>query len=564
MMKRLISAVLILMSLCMMLPAALSEEDAQMGAVSADTLSEGDKNDAVLQLQTRLKALYYYTGPLSGEFGAITRKAVMAVQEAYGLEVTGKADADTLDIIYGECYRPLEFGDQGEDVKLLQQRLTEMGYYSDQISGKYLNNTRAGVETFQGEFGLMVTGKADVETQQILYSDIQRPTPSPSPAPSPTPTLGPHQDFPGIIQYGSTGNNVQKVQQRLMDLGFFEFYKTTQGYYRNSQAAVQEFQYYNGLEVTGVVDEKTWNALFNDETVVPASGQPKPTPEPTPVPYTIEVDVNNQITKVWAYDAETQDYTTLYKAFLCSTGTKSSPSELGSFVLTERRARWCYFSKWGGTKAQYWTKINEDIAFHSLIYADYDEMTLKTSSFDNLGKRASHGCIRLTVADARWIYENCFEGTVVTIHEDGKSDPELKAAIQPGKLDKSVMLPRTTPVPTQPPVYDGTKVPEGEMRALNVGKSGEDVYWLQMKLKELGYYQGTVTGTYLEGTKAAVRAYQKDNGLEADGYCGTRTLTYLYNQVMQAHATQTVAPTDTPAPTMAPTMEPTATPAPQE
>ena len=551
MMKRLAGLLILLLLLC---PLALGEE--LPGAVSADTLSEGDQGEAVLQLQTRLKALYYYKGPLSGEFGSITRKAVTAVQEAYGLEMTGKADADTLEIIYGECYRPLAYNDQGEDVKALQERLTELGYYSDKISGNYLNNTKKGVETFQGEFGLPVTGKADVETQQILYSDVRRPTPSPSPLPSPTPTLGPHRDFAGVLQYGSTGAAVQEMQQRLMDLGFFTFHKTTQGYYKNSQAAVEEFQRYNGLEVTGIVDENTWNALFNDETVVTAGGIPKPTPEPTPVPYSIEVDVNNQITKIWAYEEETGDYTRLDRALLCSTGTKSNPSEVGSYVLTARRARWCYFSKWGGTKAQYWTKINEDIAFHSLIYADYDEMTLKTSSLENLGKRASHGCIRLTVADARWIYDNCLEGTQVTIHEDGIADPELKAAIQPGSLDRSVMLPRTTPVPTQPPVYDGTQIPEGEMRALSTGKSGEDVYWLQMKLKELGYYEGTVTGTYLEGTKKAVKAYQKDNGLEADGYCGTRTLNHLYEQVRLANMTPTPEPVITPEPTVQPTQTP--------
>ena len=79
---------------------ALAEE--QVDAVSADTLRQGDTGEAVSQLQTRLKALQYYTGPVSGQYGAQTAKAVRAVQTAYGLEETGEADADTVEIIYGE------------------------------------------------------------------------------------------------------------------------------------------------------------------------------------------------------------------------------------------------------------------------------------------------------------------------------------------------------------------------------------------------------------------------------------------------------------------------------
>jgi len=559
MFKRVLS--LLLCALLLLPLAAVSENT----AVHADTLEYGDENEAVLELQTRLKALCYYTGPLSGEFGSMTRNAVKAVQEAYGLPVTGKADLETQELIYGECYRPLEYGSSGADVERLQDRLAELGYYTGKTSGNYLNGSKAAISTFQGEFGLPVTGKADVETQSILFSAITRPTATPSPVPSPTPTIGPYQPFERTLKYGSTGSDVQKVQQRLMDLGFFTYYKTTTGYYKQSQQAVKDFQSYNGLEVTGVVDDKTWDALFNDETVVTVNGDPKPTPEPVPVPYLIEVDVNNQITKIWQYDRETRDYTIHLKSFLCSTGTKSNPSGVGTYVLSGRTARWCFFSKWGGSKAQYWTKIDEEIAFHSLIYADYDEMTLKTSSYDALGSRASHGCIRLTVADAKWIYDNCGKGTMVIIHEDGEKDPELKAAIQPGKLDRSVMLPRTTPVPTPAPEFDGSKFPEGEMRNLSSGKEGEDVYWLQMKLKELGYYNGTCTGTYLGGTQKAVKAYQRAMGLNVDGNCGRATWNSLMKLVEEENATPTPEPTFTPEPTVEATAvpAPTVTPKPQ-
>ena len=85
-------------------------------------LQFGDTGDEVLRLQTRLKELEYYNGPLSGTFAEVTRKAVKAVQAAYDLEQTGIADAATQAIIYGECYRPLEYGMTGggaEGLRLL-------------------------------------------------------------------------------------------------------------------------------------------------------------------------------------------------------------------------------------------------------------------------------------------------------------------------------------------------------------------------------------------------------------------------------------------------------------
>ena len=87
------------------------------------SLRYGDKNDEVLRLQTRLKELCYYNGPLSGQFAEVTRNAVKEVQKNYGLSQTGVADAATQEIIYGECYRALSYGMSGEDVKEMQDRL---------------------------------------------------------------------------------------------------------------------------------------------------------------------------------------------------------------------------------------------------------------------------------------------------------------------------------------------------------------------------------------------------------------------------------------------------------
>ena len=46
---------------------------------------------------------------------------------------------------------------------------------------------------------------------------------------------------------------------------------------------------------------------------------------------------------------------------------------------------------------------------------------------------------------------------------------------------------------------------------------------VQQKLKELGYYTGSVDGVYGQGTRSAVIAFQKANGLTADGIVGANT-----------------------------------------
>ena len=50
---------------------------------------------------------------------------------------------------------------------------------------------------------------------------------------------------------------------------------------------------------------------------------------------------------------------------------------------------------------------------------------------------------------------------------------------------------------------------------------------IQQKLKELGYYKGSIDGVYGQGTRSAVIAFQKANGLSADGVVGPKTASTL-------------------------------------
>ncbi len=66
--------------------------------------------------------------------------------------------------------------------------------------------------------------------------------------------------------------------------------------------------------------------------------------------------------------------------------------------------------------------------------------------------------------------------------------------------------------------------------ALHNGSQGEKVWKLQERLQVLGYYTDAVHGQFGQGTRDAVIAFQKKNGLEADGYAGEKTQKVLYSE----------------------------------
>ena len=68
------------------------------------------------------------------------------------------------------------------------------------------------------------------------------------------------------------------------------------------------------------------------------------------------------------------------------------------------------------------------------------------------------------------------------------------------------------------------------------GSSGETVKQIQTKLKEWGYYDGTVDGVYGSSTEKAVKYFQEKNGLTADGKAGQKTLDALGIYGQQAAA----------------------------
>ena len=134
------------------------------------------------------------------------------------------------------------------------------------------------------------------------------------------------------------------------------------------------------------------------------------------LPYYIKVNKQQNTLTIYGLDSKGK-YTVPIKAMTCTVG-KATP--LGTFK-TPIKYRWKLLNNnvWG----QYSTRIVGSILFHSVWYYKQDPSTLSWEQYNKLGTTASQGCVRLTVEDAKWIYDNCPIGTTVEIYESKDPGP---------------------------------------------------------------------------------------------------------------------------------------------
>ena len=71
-----------------------------------------------------------------------------------------------------------------------------------------------------------------------------------------------------------------------------------------------------------------------------------------------------------------------------------------------------------------------------------------------------------------------------------------------------------------------SQIPAEEVLS-KLGSQGDEVRRVQQKLRELGFYSGSVDGVYGVNTRSAVRKFQASVGITADGVAGSKTLLYL-------------------------------------
>ncbi|AKU26453.1 peptidase P60 [Geobacillus sp. LC300] len=147
-------------------------------------LTVGARGDEVRKLQQQLKQLGYFTySDITGYYGVLTADAIRRFQRDNGLPVTGAVDNQTAarlaSAVKAKTTSPapiererlavrLSIGALGDDVKRIQTKLKELGYFYTDITGYYGTATADAVRRFQQAAQLPATGVVDGETYERL------------------------------------------------------------------------------------------------------------------------------------------------------------------------------------------------------------------------------------------------------------------------------------------------------------------------------------------------------------------------------------------------------------
>nr|WP_237418657.1 peptidoglycan-binding protein [Halobacillus litoralis] len=224
------------------------EDDLVKNSITA--LVPGNNGESVRFLQETLKSEGFYTDVLDGNYGPNTEYAVRRYQTMHGLTVDGMAGPETLSSlgIYSgisvgvQTTGALQPGDSGDEVRFLQQILSNRGYYDNSIDGSYGPATENSVRTYQTDNGLTIDGMA---------------------GPGTLTSLGIYEGKSGAIgamQPGDTGEEVKILQRHLANNGFYSG-SIDGSYGPGTKSAVRNFQSANGLTIDGMAGPETLSSL---------------------------------------------------------------------------------------------------------------------------------------------------------------------------------------------------------------------------------------------------------------------------------------------------------------
>ncbi len=217
--------------------------------------------------------------------------------------------------------------------------------------------------------------------------------------------------------------------------------------YSYSEIEQEVIEEYNNKEI--IADEPSEDGSYGEAIIEEPEELPTPIPEPvvkklepvtpkttnttkkvtTPqpakvansMPYYIKINNSQNVITIYTKDSE-GNYTVPCKAMVCSTGT-ATPKAGSKYKITTYRREWNGLK--GNVYGQYAVQIVGNILFHSVPYTAKNKSSLEYWEYDKLGTKASMGCIRLAVADAKWIYDNVGAGTWVEFYDDSSNPGPL-------------------------------------------------------------------------------------------------------------------------------------------
>lgn len=180
--------------------------------------------------------------------------------------------------------------------------------------------------------------------------------------------------------------------------------------------------------VTYVATDKSGNKASVKRTVTVLDPNAKPQDSTTldltgvaNQPYLVAVNRAMCTITVYSKGAD-GNYTVPVKAMPCSVGRSGHETPTGRFNTT---TRYDWRLMVDGSYGRYAIRIKGSIMFHSVCYYTKDESNLEYEEYNKLGSPASLGCVRLCLADIKWIYDNCPDGFPAVIYDDYSSPGPL-------------------------------------------------------------------------------------------------------------------------------------------
>ena len=527
------------------LPGKILDTDAE-AQQNYEYLLKGRKGQAVRTLQEALTELGFYSGAVDGVYGDSTVSAVKAFQKANGIKYDGDASPELQQLILEgrplnakgkktdvKVLPPMEDvdlveGDKGTQVTALQEQLIRLNLYSGQPTGVFDSATLKAVKEFQNQHHLTVDGKVGSKTRSLLNLLAATPTPVPyvTATPSPTPTATPKAVKTVAAKATATPKAAKKTTGKAMATPKAKIQKTATPapsytpvtaqnvvVMRNGtqheavkrlQLRLAELGYYEPDEADGIFDEDEVMAVkefqracgltidgvagLGTQQRLYAENAPEAEPLPVPTPVASVVKAANGVTATPGPLTET-----------LKTGSKGENVK----TLQRRLAELGYYTG----------KVDGDFGAGT-----FNALT----AFQKANKLTADG-----VAGTR---------TLNKLY----SSSAIKANGAKAAVTATPAASKTTAKATATPAAS---------TVLRTGDKGTEVKAMQKRLVELGYLT-VADGAYGIKTYNAVAAFQKRNGLKADGVAGKQTLTKLNSS--SAIAAAGVAATPVPKTTVAP------------
>ena len=497
---------------------AIAAAVARKGGTSASTSTSGttlklnSQGTKVTQLQQDLKQLGYYYAEITGNFGEKTEAAVKKFQQAKGLTADGVAGTSTLNAIAaaitaaggstssGTGISGMKLGSTGDDVRALQQNLTTLGYYYGDITGRYGSLTQQAVKKFQKAKGLTADGVAGASTVSAIASAVK--------STGATPAGSTGSTTSGALREGDNGTAVTELQTMLKKLGYY-YGDITGSFGSLTRQAVRKFQDANDLTVDGIAGTATLNKLRQLTGTTISDGSSSGT----------------TVTTANSYGRITKDNVYLRASYSTTSASKASLSKNTLVRVTKT-----YTS--AGVKWYYITVNMGSYTHNGYVRSDMMEI-ISESEYKNNGGAGNNysdqeilGMIKVTGDNVSLRYEPSTAADRVGTANIGDTFYYIDTVAgwfqtQAGYWISSYYA----KVMTDEEINNSTPTDENTVYYYGDGRVGNAVIKeFQQALKNLGYYTAEITGKMGAKTEQAVKDFQRDHGLTADGRVGPATL----------------------------------------